>query len=252
MSEILGIDVGGSGIKGAIVDTKTGEFKVERLRFETPQNAKPKEIGKIIAQIAKNFNYKGAIGVGFPAVVSKGCIKTAANIDKSNIDVNAEKLFSKICKTNVFLINDADAAAIAEMKFGYGKNSQGITLFLTIGTGIGSALFIKQKLLPNTEFGHIIMQNGLIAEKFTSDSVRKKEKLEWTKWGLRFNQYLNYINKLLNPELIIIGGGTSKKIDKFIDLIDIKEKIKPAKLLNSAGIIGAAMFASEKIKKAKL
>lgn len=251
MNSILGIDVGGSGIKGAIVDIKTGEFKVERLRYETPPNAKPYEIGKIIAKIAKSFDYKGIIGVGFPAVVSNGYIKTAANIDKSNIDVNAEELFSKICKTKVFLINDADAAATAEMKFGHGKKSKGTTLFLTIGTGIGSALFINKKILPNTEFGHLILPNGLIAEKYTSDAVRKKEKLDWSKWGQRFNQYLNYVDKLLNPELIIIGGGASKKIEKFIEEIDLKEKIKPAMLLNNAGIIGAAIFASKKMKKFK-
>ena len=251
MNTILGIDVGGSGIKGTLVDIKKGRFTEDRYRIETPPSAKPQQIAKIISKIAKHYDYKGPIGVGFPAVISNGFIKTASNIDKSNIDVNAESLFSKICKTKVYILNDADAAGIAEMRFGHGKNFQGTTLFLTIGTGIGSALFTKQKMIPNTEFGHIIMPNGLIAEKYTSDATRKRENLDWNKWGERFNVYLNYMNKLLNPDQIIIGGGTSKKLDKFIDKIDVRKKIKPAKLLNDAGIIGAAMFALEKSKKDK-
>ena len=241
--EVLGIDVGGSGIKGTIVNIETGEFITERHRIETPQPAKPSDIAETIHEIAKHFNWKGKIGCGFPAAIQNGVIKTASNIDKSNIGVNANKLFSKTtgCKVSVF--NDADVAGYAELKFGHIQNFQGMVLFLTIGTGIGSALFKNGVLIPNTEFGHIYMKNGLKAEKYTSDFIRKKEDLNWKIWGKRFNEYLQYMDKLLYPELIIIGGGTSKKFDKFSDLIHVNAKIQPAKLLNNAGIIGAALLA---------
>jgi polyphosphate glucokinase len=243
-NKILGIDVGGSGIKGAIVDISTGELLSERHRIETPKPATPEAIAKTIKKIAKHFDYKGKIGCGFPAVIKNGVIKTAANIDKSNINVDAEKFFSKIIGNKIFLVNDADAAGIAEISFGAGKNITGVVLVLTIGTGIGSALFIDGKLVPNSEFGHILMKNGLIAEKFTSDAVRKNLDLKWTEWGKRFDVYLHYLERILNPKLIIVGGGTSKKIDKFKEKITLSTPIKPAKLLNNAGIIGAAIKAA--------
>ncbi len=243
-NKILGIDVGGSGIKGAIVDISTGELLSERHRIETPQPATPEAIAKTIKKIAKHFDYKGKIGCGFPAVIKNGVIKTAANIDKSNINVDAEKFFSKIIGNKIFLVNDADAAGIAEISFGAGKNITGVVLVLTIGTGIGSALFIDGKLVPNSEFGHILMKNGLIAEKFTSDAVRKNLDLKWTEWGKRFDVYLHYLERILNPKLIIVGGGTSKKFDKFKEKITLSTPIKPAKLLNNAGIIGAAIKAA--------
>ncbi len=244
MKKILGIDVGGSGIKGSIVDTATGKLLYERYRIITPQPASPEKIAKTIKEIANHFEYTGTIGCGFPAVIQNGVIKTAANIDKSNININADTLFSKIIGSKVKVINDADAAGIAEISFGSGKNIYGVILVLTIGTGIGSALFIDGKIVPNTEFGHIFMKNKLIAEKYTSDASRKKENLNWILWGKRFNEYLQYIEKILNPDLIIIGGGTSKKFDKFIRQIKISSKIVPAKLLNNAGLIGAAVNAS--------
>lgn len=240
--EVLGVDIGGSGIKGAIVNLETGEFVSERHRILTPQPATPETIAKTLYKIVKHFDWQGKVGCGFPAVIQKGKIKTAANIDKSCINVNANKLFSKVtgCKVKVF--NDADAAGFAELKFGKVKDFNGVALFLTIGTGIGSALFNKGKLIPNTELGHIFMSNMLIAEKYASDAIRKKEDLSWKEWGVRFNEYLQYLEKLFYPELIIIGGGTSKKFDKFSGQIKIKTPVEPAQLLNQAGIIGAALL----------
>jgi len=242
-TQILGIDVGGSGIKGSVVDITTGELLYERHRIETPQPATPEIIAETIKKIAEHFDYKGKIGCGFPAVIKNGVIMTASNIDKSNINVDANKLFSEITGSEVTVINDADAAGIAEVAFGEGKSFKGVILVLTIGTGIGSALFVDGKLVPNTEFGHIFMKNGMIAEKFTSDAVRKTEELNWNEWGERFNEYLLYLDQIVNPEMIIIGGGTSKKIEKFKDQITLKTPLKPAMFLNNAGLIGAAVSA---------
>ncbi len=241
--EVLGIDVGGSGIKGTIVNTKTGDFISERHRVETPQPATPEIIAETIHLIVKHFNWKGKVGCGFPSVIQNGVIRTAANIDKSCIGVNANELFSKITGCSIKVYNDADAAGFAELKFGKVKNFKGLALFLTIGTGIGSALFYEGKLIPNTEFGHIYMNNKLEAEHFTSDAIRKKEDLNWKVWGKRFNQFLEYLETLLYPELIILGGGASKKFEKFSPEITIKTPIEPAQLLNNAGIIGAALLA---------
>ncbi len=246
-NRILGIDVGGSGIKGNIVDIKTGELLAERLRIKTPSKPSPYQIAEIIKKICEHFNYKGIVGCGFPAVVQNGVIKTAANISEDNLNINANKLFSELTKNKVIVYNDADTAGTAEIKFGGGKNEKNLVLMLTIGTGIGSALFVRQVLVPNTELGHIYMENGLIAEKYTSDLVRKKQDLNWKDWGKRFNVYLNYIEKLFNPDLIIIGGGTSKKLHKFMSEIDVQTKIIPAELRNNAGIIGAAILAYQNL-----
>jgi len=243
MEEVLGIDIGGSGIKGTIVNTNTGKFLAERHRIETPQPATPEAISKTVHKIVKYFSWSGKIGCGFPAVVQNGVVKTASNIDSSCIGINANKLFGKATKCKVKVFNDADAAGFAELKLGGRRNIKGSVLFLTIGTGIGSAMFYKGKLIPNTEFGHIYMNNGLIAEKYCSDAIRKKEDLNWDQWGMRFNEYLEYLDKLFYPELIILGGGTSKKIEKFKDQLKIKTPVESARLLNQAGIIGAALLA---------
>ncbi len=245
-NQILGIDVGGSGIKGSIVDITSGKMLFERYRIDTPPEAKPTEIGEIIKLIAEHFNYKGIIGCGFPAVVQNGIIKTASNIDKQNISTNAQSLFSEIIGEKVYVFNDADAAGYAAVNYGAGKDVKGVVLMLTIGTGIGSAVFLDGKLIPNTEFGHIYMKNGLIAEKYCSDAIRKKQDITWEQWGERFNKFLKYIEKLIYPDLIIIGGGMSKKIDRFKNHIKIKAKIVPAQLQNDAGIIGAACLAANK------
>jgi len=242
--EVLGIDFGGSGIKGAPIDIKRGVLLTERYRIPTPSPATPDAVADTINKIVQHFNWKGPIGVGFPAVVINGVIKTASNIDKGWIDKNAQKIFSKKTKLPVKVINDADAAGVAEKKFGVGKEAKGNVILVTVGTGIGTVLFNGNKLVPNTELGHVFLENSLTAEKYAADSVRQTEGLDWTQWGKRFNVYLKEIEKLFWPELIIIGGGVSKKKEKFIHAININTKIKMAKLKNEAGIIGAAIAAS--------
>lgn len=249
--EVLGIDFGGSGIKGAPVNIKTGVLLEERHRIPTPIPATPKEVAIVIKKIVKHFNWKGAVGVGFPAVVLNGIVKTASNIDKSWIGVNAEKLFSKSTGLPVKVVNDADSAGMAERRFGIGKKVDGTVVLLTVGTGIGSAVFIGKKLVPNTELGHIYLDNGLEGEKFAADSVRQNEKMEWDEWGTRFNKYLEEIEKLFWPELIIVGGGMSKRAEKFLSSITIKTPIEMAQLRNEAGIIGAAVAAKPTKKMLK-
>lgn len=242
-TQILGIDVGGSGIKGSIIDVSNGVLIYERHRISTPENATPQQIAEIIKVIADHFKYEGIIGCGFPAVVKDGIIKTAANINKSNININANELFTTITGRKTLVYNDADSAGTAEVAFGNGKNAKGLVMVLTIGTGIGSALFINGNLVPNSELGHLFMKNGKIGEKYCSDFVRKNQNISWEQWGKRFNKYLEYIDFLFNPKLIILGGGTSKKIANFESQLKIQTKIVPAKLLNNAGMIGAAMLA---------
>lgn len=241
--EILGIDIGGSAIKGAIVNTQTGEFVGERLRIETSQPATIEEVVETVRKITEHFQWKGNIGCGFPAVVMNGIVKTAANIDKGFIGVNANQLFSQATGCSVSVYNDADAAGFAELKFGSVKDFRGFAIFLTVGTGIGSALFNKGVLIPNSELGHVYMKNKLKGEKYTADSVRKKEDLSWQEWGKRFNEYLNYLESLFYPELFIIGGGTSKRLDKFEDQLSLKTPVVAASLQNDAGIVGAALLA---------
>jgi polyphosphate glucokinase len=241
--EMLGIDIGGSAIKGTIVNTETGKFLQEKYRIETSQPATIEETVETVKKIVDHFNWKGKVGCGFPAVVQNGVIKTAANIDKSFIGIDANKLFSETTNCPVNVINDADAAGFAELNFGTVKNFRGFAIFLTIGTGIGSAIFNKGRLIPNSELGHIYLKNGLKGERFTSDAARKRENLDWETWGKRFNEYLLYLDKLFYPDLFIIGGGTSKRFDKFESALTLNTTVVPASLLNDAGIIGAALFA---------
>jgi polyphosphate glucokinase len=245
--EILGIDIGGSGIKGAPVDTKTGKLLDERFRISTPDPATPAKVAKTIKELVKHFKWNGAVGCGFPAVVQNGVVKTAAHIDKTWINTNASKLFSETTKLPVWVLNDADAAGYAEVKLGAGAGFKGAIVVMTIGTGIGSALFIKGRLYPNTEFGHMEFK-GMDAELYASDATRKKEDLDWKEWGKRINEYLSYVEFLYWPELIILGGGASKKMDLFMDQFQLKAKLVPAKFLNEAGIIGAAMAAKANFK----
>ena len=244
---ILGIDFGGSGIKGAPVDIKKGKLTKERLRIPTPDNSTPEEIVKIIKELLKHFKWKKPIGLAFPAIVQKGIVRSAANIDKSWIGVNAYDYLSKKLGVDVYVVNDADAAGYAEIKHGIGKDKKGSVIMLTIGTGIGTAFFANGQLLPNTELGHIIFK-GEDAEKQVSDATRKKEGLKWKEWAPRFDDYLLYLEQLFNPDLFIIGGGASKKEHKFADKLTIKTPVKMAELRNDAGIIGAAMFAYDMMK----
>ncbi len=244
--QILGVDIGGSGIKGAIVDTLTGELVTERHRIETPQPATPEAIAAVLAQMVLHFNWNGPVGCGFPAAIQHGVARTASNISQSFINTNIDKLFSEATNCACFNVNDADAAGMAEMHFGEGIGQSGVVLLITIGTGLGTALFIGGNLLPNTELGHVYLDNGIEAERFASDAVRKIEDLGWKAWGNRFNTYLTTMEKLFWPDLIILGGGASKKFDKFKGQLTVEAPVKPAAFLNQAGIVGAALFAKTK------
>ncbi len=247
--QILGVDIGGSGIKGAIVDTVSGELVTERHRIDTPQPATPEAIAAVLAQLVVHFNWKGLIGCGFPAAIQHGVARTAANISHGFIDTHIDKLFSDATNCPCYNVNDADAAGMAEMHFGEGHAQTGVVLLITIGTGLGTALFINGKLLPNTELGHLYLENGLEAERYASDAARKIEDLGWKTWGNRFNMYLSMMEKLFWPDLIILGGGASKKFDKFKDQLQLETPVKPAAFLNQAGIVGAALYAKAQISQ---
>jgi polyphosphate glucokinase len=238
----LGIDVGGSGIKGAPVDTETGKLLAPRLRIQTPVPSKPKAVAAVIAQITQHFDWHGPVGCGFPSVVRNGVPLTAANIHPKWIGTNAAELFSEASGCPVYVTNDADAAGLAEMEFGAGRNCYGTVLMVTIGTGLGTALFHNRVLFPNTELGHIEM-DGLDAELQASDAARQRDDLSWKKWSDRFDAYLNRLEKLLWPDLIILGGGVSKKSENFIPRLTVQAEVVMAQLLNEAGIIGAALAA---------
>lgn len=244
MHNVLGIDIGGSGVKGAPVDLEKGEFAEDRLRIETPQPSTPDAVAQVVKQIVEHFDLKGPFGCTFPAVVQHGVTLSAANVDNAWIGTHAEKLMRQTTGHEVIILNDADAAGVAEMKYGAGRGHRGLVIMLTFGTGIGSAIFIDGKLVPNTEFGHVEM-HGMDAEHYAAARIRKKEDLSWKKWGKRVDEYLHYMNMLFSPDLFIIGGGVSKKQHKFMPQITVKTEVVPAQLLNDAGIIGAALAASE-------
>ena len=240
--EILGIDIGGSGIKGALVNINSGEMTTERIRIPTPNPAKPKDVARVVAELAKGFEWHGPIGCGFPAVIRSGVALTAANIDLKWIETNAASLFSQSTGCPVLVINDADAAGVAEMTFGVGKGRMGTVLVCTIGTGIGTALFTDGRLLANTELGHIKIR-GKDAEHRASDAVRKDKALSWKKWASRLDEYLLEMERLFWPDLIILGGGVIKEHEKFLPLLSVQAEVVPARLLNDAGIVGAALAA---------
>ena len=242
--EILGIDIGGSGIKGAPVNIQSGELLAERYRISTPQPSKPGSVTKVITKIAQHFEWGGPIGCGFPAAMRHGVALTAANIDEKWIGTNAAAQFSEATGCPVCVINDADAAGLAEMRYGAGRYRSGVVIVVTIGTGLGTALFTDGQLLPNAELGHLEIK-GEDAEARASDAARKRENLSWKQWGKRFNRYLEELEKLLWPKLFILGGGTSKRFDNFADYISVQADVLPAQLLNEAGIIGAALAARE-------
>ena len=240
--QVLGIDVGGSGIKGAPVDTDTGALLAERVRIKTPKKAEPQPVAEVVAEIAKSFNWKGPIGVGFPAPIKSGVALMAANVSDKWVGTNADDLFTKVTGCDCTMINDADAAGLAEMKFGAGRGQPGTVILVTLGTGIGSAIFYRGVLLPNTEFGHLEVK-GEDAEYRASDMARQRDDLSWKKYAKRLNKYLTAMEKLFWPDLFIIGGGISKESEKYIPLLQIDTPIVPAQLLNEAGIVGAALAA---------
>jgi len=244
--EVLGIDIGGTGIKGAIVDTTTGELVTERFRISTPNPALPKDVALTIKKIVDHFNWKGRAGSGFPTPLAHGKSQSGGNLHESWKDVQVDELFRTVAGIEFTVINDADAAAEAEMHFGAGKGKLGLVAIITLGTGIGSGLFFNGNLIPNTELGHVTYKNDAF-EKYAADSIRKKEDLSYSKWGKRLNKYFQHIELILSPDLFIIGGGASKKLNKFIDEIKISTPIIPAENKNEAGIIGAAMAAYDHV-----
>ena len=252
--EILGIDIGGSGIKGAPVDVKKGRLTADRFRIPTPQPSNPDAVGETMAEIAKHFGWKGPIGCTFPAVVKKGIVHSAANVDKAWIGVNGRDLFEKETGCPVLLLNDADAAGYAEMRFGAGWQRSGVVFVLTLGTGIGSAVFTDGVLLPNTELGHMQIlcdKRGLVeAEDHASDRARKEEKLTWKAWAKRLNTLLGTLEALFSPDLFILVGWVSKKHPNYLTLLKTREEVMPADLLNEAGIVGAAL-AAKPLRKGK-
>lgn len=240
--KVLGIDVGGTGIKGAIVDTESGELITERHRIATPKPATPQAVAETVKKLVEHFNWQGKVGCGFPTPLSHGRCQLSSNLDKSWTNVQVDELFKKEAGIDFTVINDADAAALAEMNFGAGKGKQGLVAVITLGTGIGSGLFFNGNLIPNTELGHTSYK-GEDFEKYAADSARKRDDLSYKKWGKRLDKYFKHVQLILSPDLFIIGGGASKKLDKFKDEIEIETPIIPAENKNEAGIIGAAMAA---------
>jgi polyphosphate glucokinase len=239
----LGIDIGGSGIKAAPVDVTTGKLLADRQKVDTPRPALPESVSEVVKKFTAAFSWSGPIGITFPGVVTDGVTRTAANMDPAWIGLDAAALFGKAAGQPVRVLNDADAAGVAEMRFGAGVDEKGTVLMLTFGTGIGSALFTHGMLLPNTEFGHVEIR-GRDAETRASERAKVLHDLSWDKWAGRVDEYLQHIEAVLSPDLIIVGGGVSRQADKWVpQLTGIRARIVPAVLQNDAGIVGAAMEA---------
>ena len=248
--KILGIDVGASGIKGGVVDINSGQLLNERIRLETPDPATPKAMAETFGELVRRHNWSGLVGCGFPSIIKDGVAYSAANISHEWIGTNVVETLSLACGCPVEVLNDADAAGLAEMQFGLGKGEMGTVLLITIGSGLGSALFVDGQLVPNTELGHIFLKNQKkVAEQYASNNARKREDLSWEEWGIRFNEYLETIERVFNPDLILLGGGTSKRFDKYDTYITVQTPIKPAELLNAAGTVGAAVYAYQQSRK---
>lgn len=238
--EILGIDIGGSGIKGGIVNTKTGEMITERFRIPTPESRNPKDMAQVVAEIVDHFGYDGPVGCGFPSIIKKGVCKSQGNLDASWVNTNVEELFEKVSGRSFTVLNDADAAGYAVMNYGLGKDMEGFVLMITVGTGLGSGAFYKGELIPNFELGQIPYKKYEKIEDWAANSARKREELTYDKWGKRLNKFLSYVELISAPDQIIIGGGVSKEWDEYKHKIKIETPVVPAILENTAGIIGAA------------
>jgi polyphosphate glucokinase len=241
----FGIDIGGSGIKGCVVDLEAGRLTAERMRIDTPNPSKPDAVAEVVRQIVTEFDWTGPVGVTLPAVVKRGVAHTAANIDKSWVGTDAGALFAKTLERKpgeVAVLNDADAAGMAEIRYGWPGDQEGVVVLLTFGTGIGSALFLDGKLVPNTEFGHLEV-DGYDAETRAAASVKDENGLSWEEWAHRVSRYISRLEDLIWPDLIIAGGGVSKKADKWLPLLDVRTRVVAAELRNDAGIVGAAVAA---------
>lgn len=243
--QALGVDVGGSGVKGAIVDLETGKLVGERLRLETPQPATPEAVTRTVAEVVRHFDWTGPLGVTYPGVVVDGVVQTAANVDKSWIGTNVAQAYSKALGGRpVTVLNDADAAGLAEQRYGAGRNHNGVVVLLTFGTGIGSAVIHHGMLLPNTEFGHIEV-GGKEAEHRAASSVKERKEWNYQRWTEEVTKVLVAIENAIWPELFIVGGGISKKADRWIPMLRNRTPVVAAELLNTAGIVGAAMAAAD-------
>ena len=240
MAEVLGIDVGGTGIKAAIVDTTTGELLTKRKRLSTPDHSTPKNIAKTVRKLVAQFDYSGPVGCCFPAVVTKGVARTAGNIHKSWRGTSVEALFADATGLPVTALNDADAAGLAEMSLGSGRGLDGMVIMVTIGTGLGSGVFYNGQLIPNIELGRMPGKDGEPIEFYAGNRARRENNLSWTKWGKRFNYFLERVERVHAPDHFILGGGASKKYEQFRHTIKVPTEISVARFLNNAGIIGAA------------
>ena len=240
--DILGIDVGGSGIKGAPVNITNGALTADRFRLKTPKGAEPEAVAEVITNIVQHFNWKGPVGIGFPGPIKRGIVKLAANISPAWVGMNADDYLTEATGCSVTVGNDADVAGLAEMTFGAGRDQAGTVILITLGTGLGSAIFHRGMLIPNTECGHLEIK-GEDAEARASDAARQRDNLSWEKYARRLNRYLLQMQKLFWPDLFILGGGISKESQNYIPLLTVETKVVPATFLNEAGIVGAAMAA---------
>ncbi|MDQ3739222.1 MAG: ROK family protein [Actinomycetota bacterium] len=236
----FGIDIGGSGMKAAPVDLATGELADERFRIPTPQPATAESMADVVSRLVEHFGWQEPLGVAFPAVVRRGVIGSAANIDKSWIDTDADAVFTEASGKDVHVINDADAAGLAELRYGVAAGRAGVVLMLTFGTGIGSGLFVDGALVPNTELGHLEL-DGAEAEARASAAARDREELSWAGWAKRVDRYLDHVTALFSPDLIVIGGGVSKRAEKWLPHLSTSTEVAVARLFNTAGIVGAAL-----------
>jgi polyphosphate glucokinase len=242
MAIALGIDIGGSGVKAATVDLATGALTTDRLRVPTPQPATPAAVAGVVGDLVRRIGWSGATGATFPAVVRHGVAGSAANVDPSWIGTDVAATLSDVVGVPVAVLNDADAAGVAEVRFGAARNASGTVVLLTFGTGIGSAVFVDGRLVPNTELGHLEV-DGVDAEKRAADSAREREGLSWTKWAQRVQRYVRHVEMLLSPDLFVLGGGVSKQADRWVPLLRVDTPVVAAGLRNNAGIVGAALRA---------
>ncbi|HSE08718.1 MAG TPA: ROK family protein [Nocardioidaceae bacterium] len=244
---VLGIDIGGTGVKGAPVDLATGELVAERVKIKTPKPATPESVADVVEQIAEKFtgaHGESPIGIAIPAVCQHGVARSAANIDPSWVDTDVDALFTARLGRPVHVVNDADAAGVAEAKYGVARDVPGLVILTTLGTGIGSAFLLDGKLMPNSELGHLEI-DGYDAEQRAAQSAKEREGLSYKAWAARLQRYYSHVESLFWPDLFVVGGGISKASDKFLPLLDLRTPIVPAKLRNQAGIVGAAWLARE-------
>ena len=248
MTQAFGIDIGGTGIKGAVVDVGSGDLATERKRIKTPQPATPEAVAQVVALLVADADWHGDVGATFPAVIKHGVAQSAANVDPSWIGTDVDRVFTDVVSGagEVIVLNDADAAGIAEARFGAAKGVNGVVIMLTFGTGIGSALLMDGVLVPNTELGHLEL-DGHDAESRAAASVRDEHGMSYKAWAQRVNHYMRHVERLFTPDLFVVGGGISKNADKWVPLLELNTPVEPAQLLNNAGIVGAAIAVVERL-----